>query len=51
VPAILTDESELTKLAGLISPEVNLSAESDTAKLSVTWAADGVAKYVLALEA
>ena len=51
LPAILTDESELAKVAGLIAAEVNFSAESETAKLGVTWAADGVAKYVLALEA
>lgn len=51
LPSILTDESTLVKVTGLIAADVNFASESVNAKLGVTYAADGVAKYVLALSA
>lgn len=50
LPAIAADESELSQMAAILSGTVQLDAESDTAKLTASLAADGVAKYTFALQ-
>lgn len=51
LPAVLTSESALVRVAGVVATDVNFTSESQVAKIGVTFASDGVAKYVLALSA
>jgi hypothetical protein len=51
LPTILTDDVTLTRVISGVAAEVNFESESDTVKVGVTIASNGVSKYVLALKA
>jgi len=51
IPAIVTDETTVTRVLGGIVADVNFESTSGKAKLGVTLVSNGVSKYVLALKA
>ncbi len=51
LPTIITDDVTLTRVISGVAAEVNFESESDTVKVGVTIASNGVNKYVLALKA
>ena len=51
IPAIVTDETTITRVVSGIAADVNFESDSDRAKLGVSLVSNGVSKYVLALKA